>query len=237
MTTDPIEGSEVWAEPPHATVRLLTTLMRDIEVERRSLADQINDDPVQKLAHISRVLEGLVEMEGLPASAAQPAHEAALLTAQVGEELRSLARHLRPPLLDDVGLAAAIRQLAGDFRAMSGIATFASPIDVDGTGLPDADIALFRVAQAALRNAADHSAASRVEIGLRRTRSTIILTVCDNGVGLLPESGKAMTTGFSEMRHRMRSVGGTLVVRSRLDAGTLVSATVPVAATAAPQPG
>jgi two-component system NarL family sensor kinase len=211
-------GGDLWVE----------AIIREIEAERRQLADRINDDPVQTLAHISRVLQSLEEIHLTPAEAAQTAREAGVLAASVSEQLRGLARRLRPPLLDDVGLGPALRQLAVDFSAAAGIPTHAEPGDVVRVGLPEVDLVLFRVAQAALRNAEEHSAATRIDIRVRRRGARVTLTVRDDGIGLPAGSGRDGTgKGFLEMRERLRSVGGRLVVRSSAELGTVVSASVP----------
>lgn len=203
-------------------------IIREIEVERRQLADRINEDPVQTLAHIARVLQSLEEIPGTPARAAQAARAAGLLAASVSEQLRSLARGLRPPLLDDVGLGPALRQLALDFAASAGIPTSADPGDVVRIGRPGADLVLFRVAQAALHNAEEHSAATMVTIRLRPRGTRVTLAVSDNGIGWPTAPGRSgMRTGILQMRERLRSVGGQLVIRSRPRVGTVVWASVP----------
>ncbi|HUY10437.1 MAG TPA: ATP-binding protein [Candidatus Dormibacteraeota bacterium] len=209
--------------------RRTDALLSEIEGERRELADQLNDDPVQALAHVARVLQSLDDASGMSSATAKTIHEMGLITARVSEQLRGLAHQLRPPLLDDVGLGAALRQLADEFSASSGIPTFAQPVEVGGVGFPEADLALFRVAQVALRNTENHAAATRVDIGLRQIGSRIALTVRDDGIGLpTAPASTASGTGFVEMRSRLRSLGGRLEVRSAADKGTIVSAYVPV---------
>ncbi|MGC2191696.1 MAG: ATP-binding protein [Candidatus Dormiibacterota bacterium] len=203
-------------------------IFSEIEAERRQLADRINEDPVQTLAHIARVLQSLEEIPGTPTRAARAAKEAGLLAANVSEQLRGLARGLRPPLLDDVGLGPALSQLASDFAASAGIPTSADPGDVLRIARPGADLVLFRVAQAALQNAEKHSAATEVAIRLRRHGSRVTLAVSDNGIGLTRARERtSMRTGILEMRERLRSVGGQLVIRSSPHSGTLVLASVP----------
>lgn len=222
LTLDERGGSDsarnLWAEG----------IFSEIEAERRQLADRINEDPVQTLAHIARVLQSLEEIPGTPTRAARAAREAGLLAANVSEQLRSLARGLRPPLLDDVGLGPALSQLASDFAASAGIPTSANPGDVVRIARPGADLVLFRVAQAALQNAEEHSAATEIAIRLRRHGRRVTLAVSDNGIGLTGARGRtSVRTGILEMRERLRSVGGQLVIRSSPRSGTLVLASVP----------
>jgi two-component system NarL family sensor kinase len=203
-------------------------IISEIEAERRQLADRINEDPVQTLAHIARVLQSLEEIPGTPTRAARAAREAGLLAANVSEQLRALARGLRPPLLDDIGLGPALSQLASDFAASAGIPTSADPGDVVRIARPGADLVLFRVAQAALQNAEQHSAATAIAVRLWRHGSRVTLAVSDNGIGLTRPRGRdSMRTGILEMRERLRSVGGQLVIRSSPRSGTLVLASVP----------
>ncbi len=218
---------DLWAEE----------LLGEIEAERRQLADRINQDPVQTLAHIARLLQSLGEIPGTPARAALAARAAGLLAASVSEQLRGLARGLRPPLLDDVGLGPALSQLAADFAASAGIPTAADPGDVVRIARPGADLVLFRVAQAALQNAEDHSAATRVDIRLRRRGATVTLAVRDNGIGLAASPiSDGTRTGILEMRERLKSVGGELIIRSSPRLGTLVHASVPNSPSPQPLP-
>jgi two-component system NarL family sensor kinase len=158
--------------------------------------------------------------------------EAGALAADVSEQLRGLACRLRPPLLDDVGLGPALKQLASDFSTRSGIAVRTSLECVSRSGLADVDLVFFRVAQEALRNAEDHSGATEVALRLRRRGGGVSLAVWDNGIGLSKHSqGEVAGTGFLEMRERLRSVGGKLTVRSGASRGTGV-----LASAAAPSP-
>jgi signal transduction histidine kinase len=97
------------------------------------------------------------------------------------------------------------------------------------------DLALFRVAQEALRNAEDHAAATEIDLRLCRRGARVSVTVRDNGIGLAKHfKNGGSGTGFLEMRQRMRSVGGNLAVRSRPSLGTAVVASVPTSTPPAP---
>ncbi|MGH7643220.1 MAG: sensor histidine kinase [Candidatus Dormibacteria bacterium] len=203
-------------------------VLGEIEAERHRLAERINEEPVQTLAHIARVLQSVEDAPGTPDSIAKVVREAGLLASGVSEQLRGLARGLRPPLLDDLGLGAALNQLADDFSTAAGIPVAVESGDVVNVAPGGADLVLFRVAQSALRNAERHSAANRVDIRVRRRSTTITLTVRDNGIGL-PNAPllDSACTGILEMRERLRAVGGRLAIRSRLRVGTVVLASVP----------
>lgn len=206
----------------------IEAIIRDIEADRRRLADALNNEPVQTLAHISRVLQSVEDIPGTPTRAGRAAREAGLLAANVSEQLRGLARQLRPPLLDDVGVGPALRQLVHDFSIAVGIPAYVDSGDVVRIGVPEADLVLFRVAQLALRTADEQSGASRIDVRLRRRGAHVTLTIRYDGIGLpasLRPYGNAKL--FMEMAARLKSVGGRLAVRSNARIGTVVSATVP----------
>jgi signal transduction histidine kinase len=214
-------SAPVEAEDP----RRLAAIFEEIETERQQLADLLNDDPVQTLAHVARVLQSLADVPETPVATSLAAQEAGALAAAVSEQLRGLARRLRPPLLDDVGLGPALKQLASGFSARSGIAVRTRLDGVSRSGLADVDLVFFRVAEEALRNAEDHSAATEVALRLRRRGGRVSLAVWDNGIGLSEHpQDQVAGTGFLEMRERLRAISGKLTVRSGVSRGTLVLA-------------
>lgn len=206
--------------------RLLHTWCVELEDQRHRLADQLNDDPVQTLAHVTRLLQSVDDLPGASPEATQAVREAGVQVARVGAQLRRLARELRPPLLDDVGLGAALRQLAADFRAETGIPTSADVGEVAGAGRADADLTLFRLAQAVLRHSEQRSSAPRVDIRLRNDGSRVTLTV--QGSGELPTALTQDPTpgGLWELRQRLQSIGGQLSVRTTASHGSIVSTSV-----------
>lgn len=203
-------------------------VLRGAEAERRRLAELLNDEPVQALAHISRALRSVEAMPGTPAVVTEAARDAGLQAAAVSEQLRRIARLLRPSILDDIGLGAALRQLTSESAAKSGVTTESDVRTLCQGRQAEVDITLYRVAEAALKNAEEHAAATAIRVRLTQCDARLILTVRDNGIGLgehreLGSSG----TGFLEMAERIRSVHGRLRVRSRANAGTIVMASVP----------
>jgi signal transduction histidine kinase len=203
-------------------------VLREAEAERRRLAELLNDEPVQALAHISRSLRGVEGMPGTPAMVSEAARTAGLQAAAVSEQLRRIARLLRPSVLDDLGLEAALRQLASEFAARSGVTTESDVRTVSQGRQPEVDIALYRVAEAALRNAEEHAAATAIKVRLTLRGARLILTIRDNGIGLVSQREPGSSgIGFLEMAERMRSVQGRLRVRSRANEGTVVMASAP----------
>jgi signal transduction histidine kinase len=151
-------------------------------------------------------------------------------------ELRSIARGLRPSVLDDLGLVASINQVVTEATERQG---FESSFTIDGTvsRLPqDVELAVFRIAQEAVTNAERHAAARRVDVALEFGDGWLELSVGDDGVGFDPQSefwGDTQSLGLPGMSERARLVGGRLRMASKVGRGTTVTVRVPVAATAA----
>jgi signal transduction histidine kinase len=140
--------------------------------------------------------------------------------------VRRLATELRPPILDDLGLAAAVQWQAEQFSSRTGIpADVSAPDGVGGT--PEVNLTLFRVLQEALTNVVRHAGASRVRIALERHGRELLLTVADDGRGFAPQDGRAGALGLVGMRERITRVGGRLEVTSARGQGTTVTARVP----------
>jgi len=150
----------------------------------------------------------------------------ALVTALT--ELRSVARSLRPPALDQLGLQDALLSLAEDYEVQSGKEVI-TDIQALGDRLGEAGkSALFRVAQEALTNVTKHAEASLVHIELRVIGSAAQLVIQDNGVGIRSQGNAGL--GIANMRERLASLGGKLDLHLRqATSGTRVVGTLPLA--------
>lgn len=141
------------------------------------------------------------------------------------EEVREVARRLRPGVLEDLGLVSALAALATDLTAHTGIHVQRGL----ASGLPDlgkeAELVLYRVAQEAMTNVARHSGADTVYLSLTRQGAGVALLVADDGRGLRPGSEGA---GIRGMRERALLVRAELTVRRRPEGGTEVRLVVPV---------
>ncbi|QAA77175.1 MAG: hypothetical protein BIP78_1409 [Candidatus Bipolaricaulis sibiricus] len=191
------------------SARLLTTQ----EEERKRIARRLHDELGQTLAAARWAIAG-----GDPAEAEQ-------LLGQAVDGTRSLARELRPPLLDELGLTPALRALAERFSASSGI-----PVEVEGPPgrlPPQAEVALFRVVQEALENAGRHAGASQVSITVDRRPGQVVGEVVDNGRGFSPDRAPP-GLGLSGMREWVGFLGGELELRSQPGKGTTVAFRVPL---------
>jgi signal transduction histidine kinase len=150
----------------------------------------------------------------------------------IASDLRRFSRDLRPSILDDLGLAAAVEWLVEDLNARSTIAT-----TVEVTGRPrrldaETELGLFRIAQEALRNVEKHAAARSLLVQLGFATTTVHLVVTDNGVGFDPEPSSrdliaSGQLGLAGMQERAQLLGAELAVDSQLGRGSTVRLTLP----------
>lgn len=204
-------------------------LFRAQELERKHLADRIHADPLQTLSHIRRLLgqasEGTLALNEM----AQISREGARLAAAVGDHLQLIAHELHPSVLDDFGLAAALRQLAAD-TTLRGTVTVHFTLQGDEVRRdPDLESGCYRIAQEALRNVEEHAGATRVDLRLVCSGSGIRMLVADDGSGFAdhPRSGGTGGFGLATMRQRALAMGGNLHIRSARPGGTVLRLRVP----------
>ncbi|MBJ7451377.1 MAG: hypothetical protein JHC71_04740 [Blastococcus sp.] len=141
-------------------------------------------------------------------------------------DVRRLVHDLRPPALDDLGLAGAVRQQAERVLPPS---VEAAVTAVDDGDLPAAvEVAAYRIASEALANVARHAGASRVDVRLERQDGALVVTVADDGVGIPP--GAPAGVGLVSLRERAAELGGSCTVECPADGGTVVRAVLPASA-------
>ncbi|MEW5990405.1 MAG: ATP-binding protein [Chloroflexota bacterium] len=200
------------------------------EEERRRMAYELHDGPLQSLVLLLRKLDSLDDVAGDDGVL----EDARQIIDETAAELRRLSRALRPPILDDLGLMAAVRSEASAFSRRSGID---ARFEVAGPVRPlpkETELLLLRVAQESLHNAERHSAATFVEVRLTYDAQWAELVVGDDGVGMesvptptgLLARGKL---GLLGMQERVRLAQGSLDIEARPGGGTTVSVRVPVA--------
>ena len=142
---------------------------------------------------------------------------------------RRIIEHLRPSLLDHLGLAAALKWYVDERCGEAGIEPH---LDIDlklGRLPPEVEIVSFRLVQEAVDNAVRHSRASHLDLTVERTAPGLHMTVSDDGVGIEDVSAaKRKSRGLAAMRHRVRSLGGELEVRSPSGTGTRIEISIPL---------
>jgi signal transduction histidine kinase len=193
------------------------------EEERRHLAQELHDGPLQALVYVCRRIDEVSRQTGLTTEL----EDLRTLAEELVSDLRAIARGLRPSVLDDLGLVAATRRLLDDFEKRTGIDT---TLGITGTErrLPTSiELALFRVAQEAISNAEAHAEPQRVAVGMSFESGGVRLLVSDDGGGFRPERKPAPergSLGLLGMRERLHLVGGDVEVHSSPGGGTTVDA-------------
>ena len=190
------------------------------EDERRRIARELHDEVGQALTAVVLQLDrAQAGADGEVAERMREAREAARATL---EEVRAIARNLRPEALDDLGLAAALRQLCAEAERAGAIVE--RRIESDLALTPEAEVVVYRVAQEAITNALRHSGAEHIELTLEPGGSHgAELRVADDGRGL---DGAVEGTGVRGMRERALLAGGRLELGTSPAGGALVRLTL-----------
>jgi two-component system sensor histidine kinase UhpB len=193
------------------------------ERERRRIARELHDE-------IGQTLTGLVLRSETIARRGPPALRADLQELREearrgAEDVRSIARRLRPEALDELGLQPALTALTGTLGRQSGVHVERA-IEPGLALSAEEELVVYRVAQEALTNVVRHASASRVTLTLGRDADAVVLAVSDDGIGL-PRSARGDWTGVRGMRERALLIGAELVVRSVPLHGTEVRLRIP----------
>ena len=218
--------------------QLSARLLQAQDDERRRLARELHDSVGQLLAAIAMNIQ-TVRSTSLEPVAAAAAAENVELVAQISGEIRTMSHLLHPPLLDEVGLASALRWYIDEFSARSKIAVNLEIAGDFGRLSNDMEIAIFRIVQECLTNVHRHSNSETGEVRLVRDAERVWVEVRDAGKGIPPEKQWALSSsqrggvGFRGMRERIQQLGGRLEVQSDKH-GTIVKATMPVEKIAPP---
>ncbi len=211
-------------------VRLQETLQHlAVLEERRRIARDLHDEPVQALIYLARRLERVAAEPEVAGVAAAKLGEVRDLAVAVADGLRQLTEGLRSEVLEERGLAAALGELARHFQERSGLEVRTVLEEGAARWPPEVEKGWLRIAQEALSNVERHGRAERVEIGLRQRRGRLVLWVRDDGVGFPVRAGRPLREGLGllGMRERAALLGGALRVRSGSGLpGTLILATV-----------
>jgi len=204
-------------------------LLRAQEEERRRIAQEIHDDPLQQLIQLARRME---EMASPPCSEEEAERLGTARREILGvvERLRNAIRGLRPPGLEQLGLVAALRGLLAEIEDSDGLSAELEVTPQVVRAAPEAELGVFRIVQEAVRNVTRHAYANRLSVTLTHAEGVMRVLVTDDGRGFEqvgPAPG-ASHVGLLGMRERASLLGGRCEVRSTPGHGTVVEATVPL---------
>jgi signal transduction histidine kinase len=199
-------------------------LLEGQELERKRLARELHDETGQALASI---LMGLTTLE-----AELGEEPLALIRGLVGSALdnvRNLTVELRPPVLDDYGLGAALERLATMVAAKSGIEVDLAVAEPVVRLSPEHETALYRIVQEALTNIVKHAGASTVSIMVTSGEGGVVRALVeDDGVGFDPEAVRDGALGLVGMRERVHLCQGRIELQSSPGTGTTLLVELPV---------
>jgi PAS domain S-box-containing protein len=214
---------------------LLRKIISAQEDERRRVARELHDVTSQALATLAVRLEALAAMRGASVQEmASKIEETRALLATTSDEVRRLIYALRPTVLDDLGLPAALRSCAANSLGAAGIEVHAEIVGEERRLTPQVEIAIFRIAQEAMTNIVRHARADSTYISLEFKEKSVALQIEDDGIGfdLSEESSSTDLSrrgaGLLGMKERAELLGGTLRIITRPSRGTRVEVEIQV---------
>lgn len=205
-------------------------LQEAIENERKQIARDLHDDLGQKLSALKLYFSSLrpklnYDFDELD----EKTREILRILDETIDSVNRISYGLRPRILDDLGIIAAIDDHVTEFSKATGIKCKLT-YDPEEIILDNrSSIAIFRIIQASLTNISEHSKATNVNIRLRLNSNKLILTIRDNGIGIDPEKiNNPRSFGISGMRERIESLGGEIQIYGIKNKGTQVLVNVPL---------
>jgi two-component system sensor histidine kinase UhpB len=203
------------------------------EAERRRIAGELHDRVGQNLSALNINLDIVLGAlgEDAPMDVRVRLRDSLALVDGTLQSIENVMADLRPPLLEEYGLGAALGWYAEEFFKRTGIEIdFIDEARERNRELRrDAAVALFRIAQEALNNVAKHANARRVAIAVSAEDGAMALEIRDDGAGFDPAAAEARASrwGMTTMRERAQAVGGRLDIASSPGSGTVLRASVP----------
>ncbi len=209
--------------------RLSGSIMAGQEKERAVIARELHDELGQVLTALRMDSVWMLNhLKNVAPLASNRARTMCDLIDKTIDEVRGIALRLRPSVLDDLGLIAALEWYTADLERRSGVACILSH---QGVSRVDDIVATaaYRIAQEALTNVVRHSGATHAEVALQTERDMLVLTVSDNGGGFdTSELAESERLGVAGMRERASLAGGTLEIQSQPGKGTHVFCRLPI---------
>ena len=207
--------------------RLSRRLVDAQEAERRSISRELHDEVGQTLGallvdvgHLSNLLPAEDKIAQEQIGRIKKAAETAV------KSIRDMALLLRPPMLDDLGLVAALEWQARETSRRGEMEVEVHAEELAGDLPDEVKVGIYRLVQEALQNAATHAEAKNATVIVKRERNSVVVEIIDNGKGFQPERTRGM--GILGMEERVRQLRGELVLRSTPGKGTTVHAELPI---------
>lgn len=212
---------------------LSRSLLERIELERRHIARELHDDVGQTLTVIKMNMQSVLTMTEDEALCRIIIDNIGSIERAI-QSVRNLSLNLRPSLLDDLGLVAALRWLLDRTAGSAGIEISVSASGLDDRLPSEIETACFRIAQESLTNIVKHAGASTIALSLRREAGQVEFCISDNGVSFdlqaaFSRAVRGESFGLLGMQERAILAGGEFDIASSPDTGTMIKVTFPVA--------
>jgi signal transduction histidine kinase len=230
MTAALAKAAEERAEREQLRARYVSGVIAAQEDERKRIARELHDSASQSLTSLMVGLRALSDTCDSPVIQ-QRAEELRSVAADTLDEVHELSRQLRPSVLDDLGLPAALERYTAECRRRFGLRVELAMHGLDGQRLPAAvETALYRIVQEALTNVARHAQAGVASVLLEMQASHLRAIVEDDGRGFDAEAIGAAghRLGLYGIRERAELLGGTLTIESASGRGTTLFIEIPL---------
>jgi PAS domain S-box-containing protein len=213
---------------------LATQILRVQERERGRLSRELHDGLGQALLVFKLQLRAI--QRKLPADCLElrrDANYALQYIDEIIEDIRRLSHNLSPTILEDLGLAAAVKSLCEEFKRLHDLEVLLDLDEVERLVSRESQINIYRVFQEALTNISKHAKAHRVQLAIKNQDGEIAFAIADDGAGfnveeVLARDARKRGLGLAAMDERVRILGGTLTISSKGGEGTRIAFTVPV---------
>jgi signal transduction histidine kinase len=200
------------------------------ERERRTIALELHEEIGQALTGVKLLLDVTERSPHLPATDRERVHEARTVVDEALEQVRDLSLDLRPGVLDNLGLLAALRWLFERYTRQTGVQVRFSMDGLEQRLPASIEIGVYRLIQEALINVSRHAQTASVTVQVRATLEDLTLYVVDDGAGFEAEQAlmSGRSTGLAGMAERARLLGGTFSLFSMPGEGTTIAAIFPL---------
>jgi len=231
------EMTEALAQKEAARQQLLRRVIRAGEEERKRIARELHDETGQALTSQIAGLSALEHRAG-DAGLRQRLSELRHQIEKTLDEVHDLSVTLRPSVLDDVGLVAALQRHCRTFAQRSGVTVNCADAGLDTQRLPaEVELTIYRVVQEALTNAVRHGRATRIQVLTQRTKSGVLASIQDNGCGFDSNDWQRRCVegnhlGLLGIEERVTLLSGSFCVESEPGKGATVYADIPLKAVA-----
>jgi PAS domain S-box-containing protein len=232
--TTELQGANIALMESRRRLQILSQRLVEVqEEERRALARELHDRVGQTLTALNlnlTIIGNQIKDQLTPTVGGRLSDSIRLVTEMI-DIVRDVMSDLRPVVLDEYGLAAALQAYLSKFESRYGIHVEFASASHTMPRLGDAmEMTILRIAQEALLNIVRHAKAQNVEVSLRLEKDCIVMTIMDDGIGIPKEydAGQPGAHGLMIMRERAEAVGGSLKVWSEPEQGTKIEANLPI---------